>query len=92
VKPRLKTPDDEPTPAIFWKIAHDEEELLNEIPSETQQSIIPTFPYFAPVTAVTQKQQSSSENSLHSQIPQNNRTTDYMHILNKSPGLPPLKF
>ncbi|CAF1298080.1 unnamed protein product [Rotaria sp. Silwood1] len=84
VKRRLKTLDDEPTPGIFWKIAHDEEELLNEIPSETQQSIFPTSPYFAPATAVTQKQQSSSENSLHSQIPQNTRTTDYMHILNKS--------
>ncbi|CAF3909759.1 unnamed protein product, partial [Rotaria sordida] len=84
VKRRLKTLNDEPTPAIFLRIARDEEELLNEIPSETQQSIIPPHPYFAPVTTVTQKQQNNSGNSLHSQTPQNTRTTDYMHILNKS--------
>ncbi|CAF4224365.1 unnamed protein product [Rotaria sp. Silwood2] len=83
VKRRLKTLNDEPTPATFWKIAHDEEELLNEIPSESQQSIVPPHPYFASVTAVTHRQPKSSENSLHSHIPQNTHSTDYMHILNK---------
>ncbi|CAF4134626.1 unnamed protein product, partial [Rotaria sordida] len=84
VKRRLKTLNDEPAPAIFLKIARDEEELLNEIPSETQQSIISPQPYFASVTAATGKQRQSSETSLRSQIPQNTRITDYTHTLNRS--------
>ena len=54
---------------FFLKIARDEEELLSEILSETPQSIILPHPQFAHITAITQKQQMSSANSLHSQIP-----------------------
>ena len=66
VKCRLKTLNDEPTPVIFLKMARREEELLNEILSETAQSIIPPHPQFAHITIITQKQHMSSENSLHS--------------------------
>ena len=84
VKRRLETLNDEPTPAIFLKIARDEEELLNEILCEIPQSIIPPHPQFAHITAITEKQQMSSENSLHSKIPKSTHSNDYTHILNRS--------
>ena len=84
VKRRLKTLNYETTPAIFLKIIRDEEELLNEILSETPQSIIPPHPQFAHITAITQKQQMSSENALHSQIHKSTHSDDYTHILNRS--------
>ena len=55
VKRHLKTLLGEPIPAIFLKIAHDEEELLNKILSETLQSIIPLHSHSAHITAVTEK-------------------------------------
>ena len=84
VKRRLKTLNDEPSPVIFLKIARNEKELLNEILSETPQSIIPPHPQFAHITAITQKQQMSSGHSLHSQIPKSTHSNDYTHILNRS--------
>ncbi|CAM4801248.1 unnamed protein product [Rotaria magnacalcarata] len=53
VKRQLKALNDEPTPAIFLKIARDEEELQHEISSEQQPSITPPQPYFARFTAAT---------------------------------------
>ncbi|CAF2047848.1 unnamed protein product, partial [Rotaria magnacalcarata] len=46
VKRQLRAFNDEPTSAIFLKIARDEEELQHEISSEQQPSITPPQPYW----------------------------------------------
>ena len=70
VKRRLKMLNDELTPALFLKIARDEEKLQNEVSSETQRSVIPLQPYFFHITTATGKPLHKPETSIHLKNPE----------------------
>ena len=55
VKRHMKTFDTELTPAIFLKIARNEEELQHEISSTHQSSIVSSQPYFTHLTTAISK-------------------------------------
>ena len=77
VKRQLKTLNDSLTPAIFLKIARDEEELQNELSVEQQTTIIPPQPYFSRCIAATGNSSNifgTPPNSLQSRY---NPTTGY---------------
>lgn len=84
VKRRLRTLTDDPTPAMFLKIARDEEELQNEVSSDAQHSFIPPQPYFTNITAAIGKPPQKSDNSIHLQRSQKTFNTDRTRSYNRS--------
>lgn len=76
VKRQLKNIQGEVTPAMFLKIARDEEELYNEMASSLQPSFTPTQPYFTRITAATSKPSDTVPSATASSITSNrNRTS-----------------
>lgn len=61
IKRRLRTLDTEITPAVFLKIARDEEELQKEVLSSSNVTSLPQ-PYFSTVVAATRTPPTTSKN------------------------------
>jgi Retrotransposon gag protein/Zinc knuckle len=65
VKRHIKTLTTELTPAIFLKIARNEEELQQEISSAHQSSLVSPQPYFAHLTAATSTSATPHQTRIH---------------------------
>lgn len=97
VKRHMKTLTTELTPAIFLKVARNEEELHQEISSAHQSSIVSPQPYFAHLTTATSKpagppalaRSSDTSNARSSRAP------PYLHSSSSSrprPLMPPKQY
>jgi hypothetical protein len=82
VKRHMKSLNVELTPAIFLKIARNEEELQHEISSTQQSSTVPAQPYFARLTAATSRFVTPHQPSIRASTTSNVR-------LPRSPAYPP---
>jgi len=98
VKRHMKILNSELTPAIFLKIARNEEELQHEISSSHQPSIVPSQPYFARLTAATGKPITPHQNHIRTPNTLNvrpPRSTTYQHSSLSSrprPLMPPTQY